>query len=141
MKILGNEIKPGMILNHDNDQWEVIKTQHVKPGKGGAFNQVELKSINKNTKRKERFRSSDNVERVVLEDKTFNSVLADRAESVTFSGSIRKQDSGYLVDMLVIRETKKPRSTRQLNTSLHMKTGELVDVGGVNNDIFRVVLE
>ena len=45
MKISGNEIKPGMILNHDNDQWEVIKTQHVKPGKGGAFNQVELKSI------------------------------------------------------------------------------------------------
>ncbi len=77
----------------------------------------------------------------VLEDKTFNSILADRVESVTFSGSIRKQDSGYLVDMLVIRETKEPRSTRQLNTSLHMKTGELVDVGGVNNDVFRVILE
>ena len=44
----------------------------------------------------------------VLEDKTFNSVLADRIESVTFSGSIQKQDSGYLVDMLVIRETKDP---------------------------------
>ena len=69
MKILGNEIKPRMILNHDNDQWEVIKTQHVKPGKGGAFNQVELKSINKDTKRNERFRSSDNVQRVVLEEK------------------------------------------------------------------------
>ena len=77
----------------------------------------------------------------VLEDKTFNSVLADRAESVTFSGLVRKQDSGYLVDMLVIRETKEPRSSRQLNTSIHMKTGELVDVGGVNNDIFRVILE
>ncbi len=77
----------------------------------------------------------------VLEDKTFNSVLADRAESVTFSGLVRKQHSGYLVDMLVIRETKEPRSTRQLNTSIHMKTGELVDVGGVNNDIFRVILE
>tara|TARA_B100001059_G_C17786765_1_gene557613 strand:+ start:1022 stop:1426 length:405 start_codon:yes stop_codon:yes gene_type:complete len=77
----------------------------------------------------------------VLEDKTFNSILADRAESVTFSGSIRKQHSGYLVDMLVIRETKKPRSTRQLNISLHMETGELVDVGGVNNDIFRVILD
>lgn len=77
----------------------------------------------------------------VLEDKTFNSVLADRIESVTFSGSIQKQDSGYLVDMLVIRETKDPRSTRQLNTSLHMKTGELVDVGGVNNDVFRVIIE
>lgn len=77
----------------------------------------------------------------VLEDKTFNSVLTDRAESVTFSGLVRKQDTGYLVDMLVIRETKEPRSTRQLNTSLHMKTGELVDVGGVNNDVFRVILE
>ena len=61
MKILGNEIKPGMILDHNNDLWEVIKTQHVKPGKGGAFNQVELKSVNKDTKRNERFRSSDNV--------------------------------------------------------------------------------
>jgi len=72
MKILGNEIKTGMILNHDNDQWEVIKTQHVKPGKGGAFNQVELKSINKDTKRNERFRSSDNVQRVILEERKFN---------------------------------------------------------------------
>ena len=62
MKILGNEIKPGMILDHDNNLWEVIKNQHVKPGKGGAFNQVELKSVNKDTKRNERFRSSDNVQ-------------------------------------------------------------------------------
>ena len=69
MKIIGNEIKPGMILDHDNNLWEVIKTQHVKPGKGGAFNQVELKSVNKDTKRNERFRSSDNVNRVVLEEK------------------------------------------------------------------------
>ena len=69
MKILGNEIKPGMIIDYSNDLWEVIKTQHVKPGKGGAFNQVELKSVNKNTKRNERFRSSDNVQRVVLEEK------------------------------------------------------------------------
>ena len=77
MKILGNEIKPGMILDHDNDLWEVIKTQHVKPGKGGAFNQVELKSVNKDTKRNERFRSSDNVKRVVLEEKKFNFLFED----------------------------------------------------------------
>ncbi|WP_286300259.1 hypothetical protein [Vibrio apostichopi] len=77
----------------------------------------------------------------VLEDKTFSSVLADRVESVTFSGAIRKQDSGYFVDILVIRETKEPRSTRQLNASLVMKPGELVDVGGVNNDVFRVIIE
>ena len=47
MKILGNEIKPGMVIEHKNDLWSVLKAQHVKPGKGGAFNQVELKSINK----------------------------------------------------------------------------------------------
>ena len=77
MKILGNEIKPRMILDHDNNLWEVIKTQHVKPGKGGAFNQVELKSVNKDTKHNERFRSSDNVERVVLEEKKFNFLFED----------------------------------------------------------------
>ncbi|MEZ9566360.1 hypothetical protein AB4454_17050 [Vibrio artabrorum] len=77
----------------------------------------------------------------VLEDNTFNSVLADRVESVTFSGSIRKQDSGYLVDMRVTREKKDPRSTRQLDTSLYMEPGKLVDVGGVNNDVYRLVLK
>ena len=50
MKILGNEIKPGMIIEHKDDLWSVLKTQHVKPGKGGAFNQVELKGIKKGTK-------------------------------------------------------------------------------------------
>ena len=77
MKILGNEIKPGMFLNHDNDLWKVIKAQHVKPGKGGAFNQLELKSVNKDTKRNERFRSSDNVERVVLEEKKLTFLFED----------------------------------------------------------------
>ena len=77
MKILGNEIKPGMIINYNNDLWEVIKTQHVKPGKGGAFNQVELKSVNKDTKRNERFRSSDNVEKVILEEKKCNFIFKD----------------------------------------------------------------
>ena len=50
MKITANEIKPGMIIEHKNDYWNVLKTQHVKPGKGGAFNQVELKSVVKGTK-------------------------------------------------------------------------------------------
>tara|TARA_Y100000768_G_C23652452_1_gene529271 strand:- start:20 stop:580 length:561 start_codon:yes stop_codon:yes gene_type:complete len=68
MKISGNEIKPGMLLEHKNDLWEVLKTQHVKPGKGGAFNQVEMKSLNKQTKLNERFRSSDKVERANLDE-------------------------------------------------------------------------
>lgn len=72
MKILGNEIKPGMIIEHKNDLWSVLKAQHVKPGKGGAFNQVELKSVKKSTKLNERFRSSDTVERAILDDKKFS---------------------------------------------------------------------
>ena len=77
MKILGNEIKTGMIIEHKNDLWSVLKTQHVKPGKGGAFNQVELKSIKKETKLNERFRSSDSVERAILDDKKFNFLYED----------------------------------------------------------------
>ena len=77
MKILGNEIKPGMIIEHRNNLWSVLKTQHVKPGKGGAFNQVELKNVKKGTKLNERFRSSDAVERAVLDDKKFNFLYED----------------------------------------------------------------
>ena len=77
MKILGNEIKPGMIIEHKNDLWSVLKAQHVKPGKGGAFNQVELKSVKKGTKLNERFRSSDSVERAVLDEKKFNFLYED----------------------------------------------------------------
>ena len=100
MKIQGNEIKPGMIIEHKEDLWEILKTQHVKPGKGGAFNQIELKSINKNTKRNERFRSSDNVEKVILEEKKFNFIFEDNndchfMDSATFDQiKISKQKIG-----------------------------------------------
>ena len=77
MKILGNEIKPGMIIEHKDDLWEVVKTQHVKPGKGGAFNQIEMKSVNNNTKLNERFRSSDSVEKASLEEQKFNFLYED----------------------------------------------------------------
>ena len=66
MKINANEIKPGMIIEYKNDFWNVLKTQHVKPGKGGAFNQVELKSLIKGTKLNERFRSNETVEKAEL---------------------------------------------------------------------------
>jgi len=77
MKILGNEIKTGMIIEHKNDLWSVLKTQHVKPGKGGAFNQVELKSVKRGTKLNERFRSSDTIERAILDDKKFSFLYED----------------------------------------------------------------
>ena len=80
MKISANEIKNGMIIEHKNDLWEVIKTQHVKPGKGGAFNQVEMKSINKDTKLNERFRSSDDIERAIIEEINYNFLYEDKGE-------------------------------------------------------------
>ena len=77
MKITAIEIKPGMIIEHKNDYWNVLKTQHVKPGKGGAFNQVELKSVIKGTKLNERFISSEAVEKVEVDEKKFNFLYID----------------------------------------------------------------
>ena len=77
MKITAIEIKPGMIIEHKNDFWNVLKTQHVKPGKGGAFNQVELKSVIKGTKLNERFRSNETVEKAELNEKKFNFLYLD----------------------------------------------------------------
>ncbi len=72
MKINASEIRVGMLLEYKDDLWQVLKTQHVKPGKGGAFAQVEMKSVIKNTKLNERFRSSETVEKASLEETNFN---------------------------------------------------------------------
>ena len=77
MKINAGEIRTGMLLEYKNDLWIVLKTQHVKPGKGGAFAQVEMKSVGKNTKLNERFRSSETVEKASLEETTFNFLYSD----------------------------------------------------------------
>lgn len=68
-KIYGNEVRPGNILEHDGGLWVVVKTAHVKPGKGGAFAQVEMKNVRDGRKLNERFRSADKVERVRLDQK------------------------------------------------------------------------
>ena len=71
MKIQGNEIRPGMVLQHKGELWVVTKTEHVKPGKGGAFAQVEMKSVVGGTKLNERFRATESVERVRLEERDY----------------------------------------------------------------------
>ena len=80
MKINAGEIRVGMLLEYKNDLWQVLKTQHVKPGKGGAFNQIEMKSVNKGTKLNERFRSSDTVEKASIEEISFNYLYEDELE-------------------------------------------------------------
>jgi len=77
MKINASEIRVGMLLEYKNDLWQVLKTQHVKPGKGGAFAQVEMKSVEKNTKLNERFRSSETIEKASLEERKFNYLYKD----------------------------------------------------------------
>jgi len=77
MKINAGEIRVGMLLEYKNDLWQVLKTQHVKPGKGGAFAQVEMKSVNKNTKLNERFRSSETVEKASLDEINYTFLYED----------------------------------------------------------------
>jgi elongation factor P len=77
MKINAGEIRVGMLLEYKNDLWQVLKTQHVKPGKGGAFAQVEMKSVGKSTKLNERFRSSETVEKASLDETKFNYLYED----------------------------------------------------------------
>ena len=80
MKIYASEIRVGMLIEYKNDLWQVLKTQHVKPGKGGAFAQVEMKSVNKNTKLNERFRSSESVEKASLDETKFNYLYGDETD-------------------------------------------------------------
>ncbi|MBW3097869.1 elongation factor P [Pseudohoeflea coraliihabitans] len=83
MKINGNEIRPGNVLEHNGGLWAVVKTQAVKPGKGGAFNQVEMKNLIDGTKLNERFRASETVERVRLEQKDFQ-FLYEEGDALVF---------------------------------------------------------
>ncbi len=83
MKIQGNEIKPGNVLKHKDQLWVVTKVEHVKPGKGGAYAQVEMKSVVGNTKLNERFRSSETVERVRLEQKDYQ-YLYEQGDMLVF---------------------------------------------------------
>jgi len=80
MKIYASEIRVGMLLEYKDDLWQVLKTQHVKPGKGGAFAQVEMKSVNKNTKLNERFRSSESIEKASLDEIKFNFLYSDETD-------------------------------------------------------------
>jgi elongation factor P len=83
MKINGNEIRPGNVIEHKGGLWAAVKVQSVKPGKGGAYAQVELKNLIDNTKLNERFRSSESVEKVRVDTKDFQ-FLYESGDMLTF---------------------------------------------------------
>jgi elongation factor P len=82
-KISGNEIRPGSVIEHDGGLWVAVKSNTVKPGKGGAYNQVELKNLISGTKLNERFRSDQKVEQVEIEHKDFN-FLYEQGDALVF---------------------------------------------------------
>jgi len=99
MKIDGNAIRPGNIIEHQGRLWRAVKTQHVKPGKGGAFLQVELKDIRDGTKLNERFRSSETVERVRLDQKDYQ-FLYSEGDSYTFMDNDTYEQITLNVDLI-----------------------------------------
>ncbi|WP_425100036.1 elongation factor P [Tropicibacter sp. S64] len=90
-KINGNEIRPGNVLEHDGGLWVAVKTDHVKPGKGGAFAQVELKNLRDGRKLNERFRSADKVERVRLDQKDMQFLYEDAGQLIFMDAETYEQ--------------------------------------------------
>lgn len=121
MKINGNEIKPGMVIKHQDTLWTAVKADHVKPGKGGAFAQVELKNILDGRKLNERFRSADKVERVRLDQRDYQ-YLYPEGEMLVFMNTenyeqislhidfVGEERAAYLTDgMMVVVELYEDR--------------------------------
>lgn len=98
-KINGNEIRPGNVLEHDGGLWAAVKVDHVKPGKGGAFAQVELKNLRDGRKLNERFRSADKVEQVRLEQKD-QQFLFESDDMLTFMDSETYEQIALSADLL-----------------------------------------
>ncbi|MDP6353029.1 MAG: elongation factor P [Alphaproteobacteria bacterium] len=108
MKINGNAVRPGMVIEHKGQLWRAVKSQQTQPGKGGAYNQVELKSLLGGTKLNERFRASENVERVRLDEKSYQFLYADNDhltfmdtedyEQITLDAEIVGDARAYLQD-------------------------------------------
>ena len=105
MKIDGNEIKVGNILEIDSKLWRVLKTQHTQPGKGGAYIQAELKEIREGTKMNTRFRSSETIERAILDEKKYQYLYQDNQKFVFMDQKNYEQiELGY--DLISIDQSK-----------------------------------
>ncbi len=112
MKINGNAIRPGNVIEHKGRLWRAVKIQHTQPGKGGAYLQVELKDLRDGTKLNERFRASEDVERVRLDQKEYQYLYADgdlltfmdqeTYEQVTLNSDLVGEPAQFLQDGMVV---------------------------------------
>ena len=126
MKINASEIRVGMLLEYKSDLWQVLKTQHVKPGKGGAFAQVEMKSLNKNTKLNERFRSSETVEKAAVEEEKFTFLYED--ENNYFFMNPKSFDQINIKKEIVGEKGKLLTESLEVSVSFHNDTPISVDL-------------
>ena len=126
MKINASEIRVGMLLEYKSDLWQVLKTQHVKPGKGGAFAQVEMKSLNKNTKVNERFRSSETVEKAAVEEEKFTFLYED--ENNYFFMNPKSFDQINIKKEIVGEKGKLLTESLEVSVNFHNDTPISVDL-------------
>jgi len=99
MKINGNAIRPGMVIEHQGRLWRAVKIQHTQPGKGGAYLQVELKDLLNGSKLNDRFRSSETVERATLEQHDYQYLFTD-GDIYTFMNTESYEQVELTADMI-----------------------------------------
>jgi len=125
MKISANEIKVGNILEFENKLWKVLKLEHTKPGKGGAYVQTELKDINIGTKKNERFRSDENIEKAYLEQKTFQFLYSSGGEYFFMNQNNYEQIS---VNKEKIMDEMLPYLKDGINVSIELKDDKPINI-------------
>ena len=121
MKINGNAIRPGMIIDHQGRLWRAVKIQHTQPGKGGAYLQVELKEVRGGTKLNERFRSSETVERVRLDQKPFQYLYGD-GDTFTFMDNETYEQVTVGVDLIGEDQVPMLQENMEVTIEFHEET-------------------
>ncbi len=125
MKIDGNSIRPGMVIEHKGGLWRAVKAEHTQPGKGGAYAQVELKEIRTGTKLNERFRSSEKVERATLEQRDFQYLYPD-GDSYTFMDNETYDQVALAAEF--IGDDQIPYLQDGMNVSIEMHEGNPIGI-------------
>ena len=136
MKISGNAIRPGFLIQHENRLWVAVKIQHTQPGKGGAYLQVELKDIRTGTKLNERFRSSEDVERVHLDERECQ-FLYKEGDQYAFMDILDYEQMSLGSD--IVQEDAAPFLKEGMVVSISSHEGEIIGMRLPDHVVMEVV--
>jgi len=135
MKISANDIRVGMIIEYNGTLWNILKAQHIKPGKGGAFQQIEMKAVKQSTKSNVRLRAEEVVEKVMLDEEDYQYLYQDGDAYVFMNGetydqlTLQKEVVGDNAQFLKENVTFRVRS----------HNGEIIDVAPPATMEFEVI--